>query len=72
MNEEELEDLLFKFGIEAEEREEEPGLIYFEIAANRPDLLCVENLVYALRLYIGLEKKRTYTFTPPKETIIVK
>ncbi|CAD8133912.1 unnamed protein product [Paramecium pentaurelia] len=72
LNEEELEELLFRFGIEAEEREEEPDLLYFEIAANRPDLLCIENLVHALRIYMGLEKKRIYSFTPAKETIYVK
>ena len=67
-----MEELLFRFGIEAEEREEEAGLLYFEIAANRPDLLCVENLVHALRVYMGLEQKRIYNFTPAKETIYVK
>ena len=72
LNEEELDELLFRFGIEAEEREEEPDIIYFEIAANRPDLLCIENLVHALRVYTGVEKKREYTFTPAKETIFVK
>ena len=44
----------------------------FVIAANRPDLLCIENLSYALRLYLGLEHPRKYTFTQPKEKIIVK
>jgi phenylalanyl-tRNA synthetase beta chain len=34
--------------------------------------LCIENLVHALRVYTGVEKKREFTFTPAKETMYVK
>jgi phenylalanyl-tRNA synthetase beta chain len=50
---EKLEELAFDFGIEIEEDEIDNSII-FEIAANRPDLLCVENLCYNLRLYLNL------------------
>lgn len=53
-----MEDLTFDFGIEAEEYEElENGKtiskISFEIAANRPDLLCIEALTHSLKMYLG-------------------
>jgi len=53
-----LEDLTFDFGIEAEEYEEQENgktilKISFEIAANRPDLLCIEALTHSLRMYLG-------------------
>ena len=57
MSEEELNTLLFTFGIEQEPEGEE---FVFEISANRADLLCVEGLTYALRTYLGLEGIRKY------------
>ncbi|CAD8098196.1 unnamed protein product [Paramecium sonneborni] len=66
LKEEELEELLFRFVVEAEEREED---LYFEIAANRPDFLQIENLVHVLRVYMRLKQKRIYKVLPAKETI---
>ena len=48
-----MEELAFDFGIEIEEDLENSSIV-FELAANRPDLLCVEGLAYHLKLYLGL------------------
>jgi phenylalanyl-tRNA synthetase beta chain len=68
---EKLEELAFDFGIEIEEDAENASIV-FELAANRPDLLCVENLSYALRLYLGQCEPRQFKFNAPRERILVK
>ena len=57
-------DIAFNYGIEVEEENDE---LVWELAANRPDLLSAESLAYYLRAYLGLEKPRVFTFTPPRE-----
>lgn len=61
-SEDEFYDLCFEFGIELDDVEEIEGdktdVTYkIEIGANRYDLLCLEGLSRALRLFIGAEKK---------------
>lgn len=47
-------------------------MLDFEIAANRPDLLCLEALAHSLKMYLGKAVQRTYRFEAPKERLVVK
>lgn len=53
-----LENVLFDFGLELEDVFEEDGRTMYriEIPANRYDLLCVEGLCYALRVFLSMER----------------
>lgn len=44
--------------------DEDEQKIAFELPANRPDLLSIENLTYCLRLYLGTTPIRKFTFLP--------
>lgn len=65
---EELEILGFEFGIEVEERENEPEKYSFELASNRNDLLSVEGLAQALAVYLGIREQPNYKILNKLET----
>ncbi|KAI4293293.1 phenylalanyl-tRNA synthetase beta chain [Pancytospora philotis] len=60
VTEQQLEELIFDFGVELDDICEENGetMYKFDIGANRYDLLCAEGFVAALRAYTGLERYR--------------
>jgi phenylalanyl-tRNA synthetase beta chain len=84
---EEFDDLCFRFGIELDEVtsekeliEKEQGkasnaseeIIYkIEVPANRYDLLCMEGISRALRIFNGKEEAPLYTVTRARESITV-
>ncbi|KAI0921243.1 hypothetical protein AcW2_006275 [Taiwanofungus camphoratus] len=76
---EEFDKLLFEFGLELDEDTTEEveaarkkGLpagrpqLKIEIPANRYDLLCIEGIARALRIFLGLDKPPQYKFVYPK------
>lgn len=76
MTQEELRQLLLQFGLELDEvvEEEVEGkkVIRYkiEVPANRPDLLCVESIAVALKVYLGGEHPN-YAIQPPQLTMNV-
>ncbi|KAB5595475.1 Phenylalanyl-tRNA synthetase beta chain [Ceratobasidium theobromae] len=74
----EFDELCFEFGIELDEDTTEEveeaikrGLpaerpqLKIEIPANRYDLLCIEGIARALRIFLGKDKPPEYKLTPP-------
>ncbi|KAI3997769.1 hypothetical protein MKX01_007656 [Papaver californicum] len=58
-------------GVEDESTEDEEVIYKIEIPANRYDLLCIEGLVRALRIFLGLDEIPTYTLSnTPKESML--
>ncbi|KAI3939223.1 hypothetical protein MKX01_002091 [Papaver californicum] len=58
-------------GVEDESTEDEEVIYKIEILANRYDLLCIEGLVRALRIFLGLDEIPTYTLSnTPKESML--
>lgn len=73
--EEEFDELCFEFGLELDDvTEEAEGITYkVEVPANRYDLLCVEGLAQALRVFLGSEAAPQYTLSDsPTAAITVK
>ncbi|KAI9634529.1 putative phenylalanyl-tRNA synthetase beta chain [Dioszegia hungarica] len=75
---EEFDELCFTFGVELDEDTTKdvlaaraknlptpPPQLKIEIPANRYDLLCVEGIAKALRVFLGLEKTTHYTLSSP-------
>ncbi|CAG0893070.1 unnamed protein product [Cyprideis torosa] len=79
-SEQEFDELCFQFGIEldevvTEEEDNQPVVKYkIDIAANRYDLLCLEGLSRALRIFLGKESPPRYKKIRPKtpQRLIVK
>lgn len=74
-----IEHLCFEFGIEVEFHAKDKDRVEdeyaFELAANRPDLLCVEGLTLALGIYLGLKKQPQYKIVNKgvkREVMVVK
>jgi len=56
-----------------EEDKENPEVnVRVELPANRYDLFCVEGLALALRTYLGLERQKRYTVSPPIHTLTIE
>lgn len=56
-----------------EEASEDEEIIYkIEVAANRYDLLCLEGLAQALRVFLGLQERPAYTVTNISKESILK
>ncbi|OVA18956.1 B3/B4 tRNA-binding domain [Macleaya cordata] len=56
---------------EEESTEDEEVIYKIEVPANRYDLLCIEGLVQALRIFMGLDETPTYTISNiPKESML--
>ena len=87
LSDEGVDALLADFGLELDEIEEEEEkdettgeivekTIYkVEIPANRYDLLCVEGLTMALRVYLGIDQTPNFQVVPPEgelETMFVR
>lgn len=86
--EEEFDDLCFRFGVELDEVTSEKELIEKELGktvdasedviykidvpANRYDLLCMEGISRALRIFNGKEEAPDFIVTPAKEQITVE
>lgn len=60
-----LENIMFDFGVELDDVYEEGDRIMykFDIPANRYDLLCLEGLSHALRVYMGMETYKDITMS---------
>ena len=80
LSENEFRDLCFEFGLELDdvttEKNENGDLEVFykiEVAANRYDLLCIEGLSQALKIFLGKQVQPVYSLTPadPQNTITV-
>lgn len=71
---EQLDDLGFQYGLEAEVDEHDAELLRFEIPANRYDLLSVEGLASSLGVYIGTKSLPVFSLRPPhtSTTMLVK
>ncbi|KAK8809511.1 hypothetical protein WA158_000454 [Blastocystis sp. Blastoise] len=86
---EEFDKLCFEYGIELDEivtekkmkrrldgdEEEKDCVVYkIDVAANRPDLLCLEGLVQSLKVFLRQEDPPIFKLTEPKEmmTMTVK
>ncbi|KAH0788403.1 phenylalanine--tRNA ligase beta subunit, cytoplasmic-like [Histomonas meleagridis] len=66
MTQEEVRVLLLRYGLELDDVITEPELTYkIDVPANRPDLLCVESIAIALKVFLGGEHPK-YTIVPPK------
>jgi len=59
---EELEDLLFRFGMELDSYEKINGdyMLKIEITPDRPDMLSPIGLARALRMYVGMDEPKKY------------
>ncbi|KAI3890915.1 hypothetical protein MKW92_046730 [Papaver armeniacum] len=59
-------------GVEDDESTEDEAVLYkIEVPANRYDLLCIEGLVRALRIILGLDEIPTYKLSnTPKESML--
>nr|WCZ58460.1 phenylalanyl-tRNA synthetase beta subunit [Andalucia godoyi] len=71
----EFDELCFEFGIELDEVVEEENIVYYkiEIPANRYDILCVEGLSLAIRVFLGMQAPPHYQVSPnPKIELRVK
>jgi len=75
---EELEEILFNYGLELDDIEtlnidkEEDYVYKIEVPANRYDLLCMEGLGQALRVFKGIEKPPKYQIKRAKNQIVLK
>ena len=75
----EFEEIALSYGMELdeivdeEERHSSKAVKTYklDIAANRADLLCVEGIARALRVFLGVEKAQAFKVSPPKYTITV-
>ncbi|KAI6243863.1 Phenylalanyl-tRNA synthetase beta subunit [Aphelenchoides fujianensis] len=65
----ELDEIFFDFGLELDDVEE---IYKIEVPANRYDLLCVEGLSRALRVFMGKEKTPKYEIRRPEKPIVLK
>ena len=70
MTQEEVRELLLHYGLELDDVTEEEGVVTYKIdvPANRPDLLSVETIAIALKVYLGGEHPK-YTIVPPTTQI---
>ncbi len=74
-SETEFDELCFEFGLELDGVEECEGKVQYkvEVPANRYDLLCVEGLSQALRVFLNLQEAPKYTLSDaPATTLHVK
>lgn len=71
---EEFDELCFEFGIELDDVvEEEDKVVYkIDIPANRYDLLCLEGLSRALRVFLKLEQAPFFTSVTPSPQVACK
>lgn len=67
-----FDSLIFDFGLELDEISEEEGKVMYkvEIPANRYDLLCLEGLAEALKIYQGLSTFRELEIFDSEVTVI--
>lgn len=70
MSQEEVRELLLHYGLELDDVTEEGGVVTYKIdvPANRPDLLCVESIAVALKVYLGGAHPQ-YSIVPPTTQI---
>jgi len=73
-SEEEFDQLCFDYGIELDDVEEEDGVTVYkiDIPANRYDLLCLEGLTRALRIFLGLEDMPVFRARRPNDPSLTK
>lgn len=74
-SQDEFDELCFEFGLELDDVAEENGVVMYkiEVPANRYDLLCVEGLAQALRVFLGTESLPKYTISEaPAATMTVQ
>lgn len=79
MNEDEFRDLCFEFGLELDdvtiEKNSEGNNETFykiEVAANRYDLLCLEGLTQALKVFLGKQDPPRFALTEVQDPVCVK
>jgi phenylalanyl-tRNA synthetase beta chain len=66
-----LENILFDFGLEIDFYNPEEDELKIEITADRSDLLSFQGFIRALRSYLGLEKSRSYKVNKSKYSVKV-
>lgn len=74
-SEAEFDELCFEFGLELDGVEENEGKVEYkvEVPANRYDLLCIEGLSQALRVFLNVQETPQYTLSDtPTTTMTVK
>jgi phenylalanyl-tRNA synthetase beta chain len=76
MTEDEFRDLCFEFGLELDDvavektaSGKEEVFFKIEVAANRYDLLCMEGLTQALRVFMGKQRMPDYQLVTPAEPL---
>ncbi|CAD5234442.1 unnamed protein product [Bursaphelenchus xylophilus] len=77
-SEQELDEVFFNYGLELDDvvvektaDGKEVSTFKIEVPANRYDLLCVEGLARALRVFEGVEKPPRYEISKPKEQVVL-
>mmetsp|Transcript_16267 Transcript_16267/g.18421 ORF Transcript_16267/g.18421 Transcript_16267/m.18421 type:complete len:617 (-) Transcript_16267:813-2663(-) len=72
--EKQFDELCFEFGIELDEVLEEEGkeIYKIDLPANRYDLLCLEGLTRALRVFENKEPAPTFTVIKPSADVLAK
>ena len=68
---EELEDVLFNFGLEIESYNLESNDMKIDITADRPDMLSLEGFTRAINCYLGLESAKEYKIKKSNYKVIV-